>query len=127
MKSYKGSTDRNISTRIAAAKPAVYKAGGTLPQVHWNLPRKGTMLVIDLWSGFAGTALALLAMGAQIVLVTAEADRDLDQLVAHTIPNAVRLPDVKNIKGEDLIDAIRRRNFSVIWIGGGCPCQGNSS
>lgn len=117
----------NVSARVAAAKPAVYKAGGTLPQVAWNLPRKGSMLIIDLWSGFAGAALAFLAMGAQIVLVTAENDRELDLLVAHTIPNAVRIPSVADVKGEDMIAAIKRRSFTAIWIGGGCPCQGNSS
>ena len=121
------SIDDNVATRISVAKPAVYRGGGTLPQTSWNLPRKGSMLIIDLWSGFAGTALAFLAMGAQIVLVTAEDADGLDQLVAHIIPNAVRLSNVADVKGADMIAAIKRRNFSAIWIGGGCPCQANSS
>ena len=116
----------DLAQRLEAAKPVVYMAGGMLPQFPWKLQRGGVLLVVDLWSGFGGSVLALLALGAQVIVVSAENNGEVD-LVAHTsMPNTVHVDDVEKIVGQDLIAVIQRRNISTVLIGGGAPCQGNS-
>ena len=84
------------------------------------------MLIIDLWAGFGGTVLALLALGAQVIVVSAEHDGEVSQVTSRTMPNAVQVEKVEHIRGADLIPVLKRRNVSVVLIGGGAPCQGNS-
>ena len=84
------------------------------------------MLIVDLWSGFGGTLLALLSMGAQVISVSAENSPEVDAVAHMSMPNTVHVNDVAAIQGQDLLAVIKRRTISVILIGGGAPCQGNS-
>ena len=116
-----------ISQRIASMRPTSYCAGGLLPQLPFDVPRDGPVLVIDLWSGYGGTVLAMLSMGIQCVVVTAESDEAVNAQACATLKGCVHLGSVDNVLGSDLVDAVRRRRFKSIFIGGGAPCQGNSS
>ena len=116
-----------LAQRLEAAKPVVYMAGGMLPQTSWKLRRSGVMLVVDLWSGFGGTVLALLSMGAQVIAVSAECDPEVGAIAHLSMPNTVQVDDVSKIGGVDLLAVIKRRAISVVLIGGGAPCQGNSA
>ena len=114
-----------ISQRLEAAKPAVYRGGGLLPQVSWKVHRTGMVLLVDLWSGFGGSILALLALGMQVIAIAAE-NAEVREVCHRNMPNVVHVADVDHIRGKDLIAVIKRRKFAVVMIGGGSPCQGNS-
>ena len=118
-------TGPELSQRLEAAKPAVYKGGGLLPQVPWKVRRTGMVLLVDLWSGFGGSILALLALGMQVIAVAAE-NTEVREVCHRNTPNVVHVADVGHIRGKDLLAVIRRRKFAVVLIGGGSPCQGNS-
>ena len=44
------------------AKPLSGRVSGELPQLCWKVPTHGLLLVLDLWSGFAGAVIALIAL-----------------------------------------------------------------
>ena len=118
-------TGPELGQRLEAAKPAVYKGGGLLPQVPWKVNRTGMVLLVDLWSGFGGSILALLALGMQVIAVAAE-NAEVREVCHRNTPNVVHVADVGHIRGRDLVPVIKRRKFAVVLIGGGSPCQGNS-
>ena len=92
-----------LADRLEAAKPVVYRAGGTLPQFPWSTRRAGMILVVDLWSGFGGTLMAALALGAQIIAVSAENNPEVAHVARLSMPNAVRVESVEMISGKDFI------------------------
>ena len=83
--------------------------------------------MIDLWSGLGGTLIALLALGIRCIALSAEMDINLHQALASAFPNLVMISKVEDISAEHFAAVIKRRDFSSILVGGGSPCQGNSS
>ena len=76
-----------LSQRMAAAKPLLWKGRGELPQLPWQRPCQGLVLVIDLWSGLGGTLIALLALGIRCIALSAEMDVNLHRALASAFPN----------------------------------------
>ena len=93
----------------------------------WSQPQPGLVLVIDLWSGIGGLLVALLALGVRCIALSAEQCDDLRSSVHAHFPHVVHVKSVEELRGEMLRPVLRRRAFSAILIGGGSPCQGNSS
>ena len=117
-----------VPERLEAAKPVSWRgSAGELPQLPFECPRKGYYLVIDLWSGTAGLIVALLAMGFRIVVLAVEMDEVLAKAVGRVFPNVVQMAKVEDVKGALFEKVLSRRSFDGIVIGGGSPCQGNSS
>ena len=124
-----GAQDHSIDTlskRLEAAKRVVYRGRGIGVQVPWVLGISKLILVIDLFSGFGGTALALFLLGAQFILCSADTDEDSMMCLCHNFPSAVHVGDVKRVKGYHFAPVHRKRQFAAIIVGGGSPCQGNS-
>eukprot|EP00435_Cladocopium_sp_Y103_P025373 s2946_g6.t1 len=119
--------ESELSKRIYAAKPTTWRGQGDLLQCPWVLVPKGTLLVIDLWSGIGGLPIALLCMGATIYTVSAESDPVARRAAAQTMPNMIHLTDVAQVRARDFQEFIARRQPRAVLIGGGSPCQGNSS
>ena len=71
--------------------------------------------------------MAMLAMGIQCVVMTAETNQPVSDVARATLKGCLHVGDVNDVKGADLVDAIRRRGFRTVFIGGGAPCQGNTS
>ena len=67
----------------------------------------------------------MLALGMQVIAVAAE-NAEVREVCHRNTPNVVHVADVGHIRGRDLVPVIKRRKFTVILIGGGSPCQGNS-
>ena len=82
---------------------------------------------MDLWSGISGTIMALLALGIRVIALAAEWDEDARDVAAKNMPNIVHMSKVEDIEPDMLKKVLSRRTFSGIIIGGGSPCQGNSS
>ena len=123
-------SDEGVTTlakRIYAAKPTTWRGKGDLLQCPWVIVPKGSFLLIDLWSGMGGLPIALLCMGATIYTVAAESDPVARSASAASMPNLIHLEDVAQVRAQDFVDFLARRQVRAIIIGGGSPCQGNSS
>ena len=110
-----------------AAKPVSWRGKGDLLQCAWASPPKGCWLVIDLWSGIGGLPLTLLSMCMHFYCLAAESDPAARQAVAASMPNIIHLEDTAQVRAQDFKEFLVRRRPRGIVIGGGSPCQGNSS
>ena len=110
-----------LSQRMTAAKPLLWRGRGELPQLPWQRPCQGLVLVIDLWSGLGGTLIALLALGIRCIALSAEMDVGLHRALASAFPNLVMISQVEDISADHFAAVIKRRTFSSILIGGGSP------
>ena len=116
-----------VASALQAAKQVTWRGQGELPQMPWSQPHQGLVLVIDLWSGIGGLLVALLALGIRCIALSAEQSDTLRSSVHAHFPHVVHVRSVEELSGEMLRPVLRRRAFSAILIGGGSPCQGNSS
>ena len=116
-----------LADRLFGAKPVTWKGRGDLPQVPWSKPTKGSWLVLDLWSGLGGLCMALLQCGLHFFAIAAEMDPVASELCATNLPNVIHIPRVESIRAEALRPFLRRRQIRGIIMGGGSPCQPNSS
>ena len=99
---------------------------GDLPQFTWAKPLVGSWLVIDLWAGFSGLCVALLAMGVRFHAVAAENDIFPAQVAEQIMPQVVAVDAVETVTGTMFRPFLQRRQVRGIILGGGSPCQGNS-
>ena len=118
--------DRASADRLRAAKPVAWRGLGDLPQFTWAKPLVGSWLVIDLWAGFSGLCVALLAMGVRFHAVAAENDTFPAQVAEQIMPQVVAVDAVETVTGAMFRPFLQRRQVRGIILGGGSPCQGNS-
>ena len=74
-----------------------------------------------------GLCLALLQCGFHFFAIAAEMDPVAANLCASNMPNVIHVPRVESITAAPLRPFLRRRQICGILMGGGSPCQGNSS
>ena len=122
-----GSEWHQLPARLAAAKPAVWRARGELVHLPWKSPTTGLILVIDMWSGIGGLLVALLSLGLRCIVISAEQEDSLHAALTTCFLNVVVVQKVEHLQGHLFEEVLRRRNFQAILMGGGSPCQGNSS
>jgi hypothetical protein len=111
-------TSTCLASRIETAKSVVWRGRGELLQLPWPGRPSGLWLVIDLWSGFAGAVLALLALGVRCIVVAAESSLKVAHAARVNFPNIVHVESVEAIRAVDFIPVLRRRRFKGILIGG---------
>lgn len=116
-----------LASRLYGAKPIVWRGRSDLPQAPWVRPTKGCWLVIDLWSGIGGLPMALLQAGWHFYCLSAEMDEEAATVASQAMPNVVHISRVEDIQAQALVPFLRRRRVRGILVGGGSPCQGNSS
>ena len=87
----------------------------------------GPVLLIDLWSGYSGAAIALLSLGVKFYVLAAESNPDVVKMADATIDQMVHVPAVECVNAEMFRDLIKKRSIHAILVGGGSPCQGNTS
>ena len=116
-----------LADRLYGAKPVAWRGRGDLPQVPWSRSARGSWLVLDLWSGMGGLCLALLQCGFHFFAIAAEMDPIAANLCASNMPNVIHVRRVESITAAALRPFLRRRQIRGILMGGGSPCQGNSS
>ena len=73
---YKALPGRNIASELSCAKPVTWKGVGELPQLPWSAHTNQLFLLIDMWSGTGGAAIALLALGVRFVALMVEDNVD---------------------------------------------------
>lgn len=113
--------------RLQASKPVSWRGRGDLYQVPWTSPPRGTWLVLDLWAGYSGLCLALLQMGMHFYAVAAECDEVAREVAHHNMPNIVHVTQVELLTAQAFVPFLQRRNVRGVVMGGGSPCQGNTS
>ena len=116
-----------LASSLYGAKPIVWRGRSDLPQAPWVRPTKGCWLVIDLWSGIGGLPMALLQAGWHFYCLSAEMDEEAATVASQAMPNIVHISRVEDIPAQALVPFLRRRRPRGILVGGGSPCQGNSS
>ena len=116
-----------LAALLYGAKPIAWRGRSELPQFPWPHDQQGLYLVLDLWSGLGGLLVGLLALGIRCIAVSAEQDTTLHAAASSSFPNLVIVKKVEDLRGQDFRQVLERRNFVGIIIGGGSPCQGNSS
>lgn len=117
----------DAASLLGAARPVVWRGAGELLQVPWGRPPKGTWLVIDLWAGFSGLCLALLSLGFQFYAIAAEKDPAARKCAQAVMSSLVHVGDVEDVTVAALLPFLAKRNIRGIIVGGGSPCQGNST
>ena len=116
-----------VASRLLSAKPVAWRGRGDLCQVTWTPVLRGTWLVLDLWAGISGLCMTLLQMGLHFYGLAAECDDMAARVSAGNMPSLVHVQRVEDIDASDFVPLLRRRRFRGIILGGGSPCQGNSS
>ena len=116
-----------LAAKLVAAKPVSWRGCGDLCQVTWAPVLRGTWLVLDLWAGVSGLCIALLQLGMHFYGLAAECDEQARRVASTNMPSLVHCDRVEAIQATDLVPILRRRRFRGILMGGGSPCQGNSS
>ena len=117
----------DAASRLAAAKPIRWRGRGELPSLPWTPAIRGPILLIDLWSGFSGAALALLTMGVKTYVLAAEEAPEPRELAEHGIDQIVHIDRVEQVTAAILDKFMSRRAVQCVIIGGGSPCQGNTA
>ena len=116
----------DMASRLAAARPVTWRGKGDLLQLPWAVPPKGCFLLVELWSGMSGLAIAMLAVGMHFYGAAAECDPVARRCAQAAMPHLVHYEKVEAVRASDFVPLLRRRRPRAILIGGGSPCQGNS-
>ena len=112
---------------LEVAKRAVYRGAGLAVQLPWQLPVSKPILVVDLFGGFGGTPLALFSMGVHFILLSCDSDPVAAACLKANFPAAVHFSNVKKLTGRVFQKVLAKREFAAVLVGGGSPCQGNTS
>ena len=115
-----------VSRKLAAANCVRWRGRGELLHLPWDPPSLGPFLLIDLWSGFAGAAMALLSLGVSVYCLAAETDPFVRAVAAENLDVIVHVNSVEEVSVDMVRDFLQRRKVKGIILGGGSPCQGNS-
>ena len=125
-------SDQVLSTGIAdqlyAAKAVLWRGSGDLPQRgSWPELGRGLWIVLDFWSGMGSLLIGLCSLGVRCICVSAESDKMAQRCIGHGSPNTVIISDVHSFDVRMLDKLFERRQIAAVLIGGGSPCQGNTS
>ena len=60
---------------LSILRPVTWRGKGDLLQLPWAVPPKGCFLLVELWSGMSGLAIAMLAVGMHFYGAAAECAR----------------------------------------------------
>lgn len=116
-----------LAQRLRAAKPVTWRGKGDLIQVPWAPVLRGTWLVVDLWAGLSGLCIALLQSGLHFYGVAAECDGIAAGVAQSNMPNLVHVQSVEELRADFFVPFLQRHRPRGVIMGGGSPCQGNSS
>ncbi|OLP99622.1 hypothetical protein AK812_SmicGene17832 [Symbiodinium microadriaticum] len=122
-----GSRQGSLADRLLSARPVSWRGLGDLAQLPGVSAPQGHWLVLDLWAGVSGLCIALLALGLHFYAVAAECDPEAVACASEVMPSIVHVADVRDISVQSLLPMIGRRKLRGIIVGGGSPCQPNSS
>ena len=86
-----------LPQRLAAARPVTWRGSGDLLQLPAVSAPQGTWLVIDLWAGYSGLCIALLALGVAFYGIAAESDPEARACARHSMPALVHVADVRDV------------------------------
>lgn len=106
----------SISDQLVTARRCSFRGCGQLPVWLWLTPLRGLGLVVDLFSGCAGTLLTLTALGVDFIAILAEADPLSREEIKANFPYAVRCEYSKQINGSCFEHVLRKRAFVRILV-----------
>ena len=106
-------TLEEISVRLSAAKPAHWRGRGELTSLPWTCPLPGPILLIDLWSGCSGAAIALLTLGVKFYILAADNNPDVVQMADAAIDQMVHVCAVELINAKMVRGIMERRSSTA--------------
>ena len=109
-------TTEEVSARLAASKPAQWRGRGELISLPWTSPVPGPILLIDLWSGYSGAAIALLTMGVKIYVLAAESNPDVVKMADAAIDQMVHVGAVESVNAQMVHGIMQRRAIQAILV-----------
>ena len=119
---------KGIADQLYAAKAVLWRGSGDLPQRgSWPELGRGLWIVLDFWSGMGSLLIGLCSLGVRCICVSAESDKMAQSCIGHGFPNTVIISDVHSFDVRMLDKLFERRQIAAVLIGGGSPCQGNTS
>ena len=118
---------KTLPTRIAAAKPCIYKHTSPLIQLPWRCHMSGLWIVVDLFSGSGGLLVALAALGVRFIAITAEEDSLVAEAPEAAFTGVIPVANVQDLRAETLRPLLQKRKVSGVLVAGGAPCQPNST
>ena len=116
-----------IAARLEAAGAVHWRGRGELITLPWKPPMTGPVLLIDLWSGFSGASIAMLSLGVKVYVLAAEINPDVAKMAEASLDQIVHVPAVELINARMIEGIMKKRSIQAIVVGGGSPCQGNTS
>ena len=75
------------------------------------------MLLIDLWSGYSGAAVALLSLGVKIYVLAAECTPDVVKMAEDSIDQIVHVHAVEMVSADMVRGIIERRAIQCMHHG----------
>ncbi len=122
-----GSADTSVESALTASRPVCWRGRGDLLQATWANPPKGTFLLVELWSGVSGLAVAMLSVGMHFYGAAAELDSTARACATEAMPNIYHYTRVEDVAASHFRGLLARRKPRAVILGGGSPCQGNSA
>ena len=116
-----------VGALLYAAKPVQWRGDGELLSLPFRVAKGGLWLVVDLWAGFSGLLFALLSLGIRFIALSAEQNPEAVAVCKAKFPNVIHVNDVRLVNSRMFHEVLKRRNIRGMLVGGGSPCQGNSS
>ena len=83
-------------------------------------------MLVELWAGVSGLAVAMLALGMSFYGAAAEMDLEAAACARTAMPQLVHYDRVEDVSAKHFQGLLARRRPRAVILGGGSPCQGNS-
>ena len=116
-----------ISAALATCRRCRYGGPAHMPVIPWKTSFHGSWLVLDLFGGVSGLLVALSALDVSFRALVVEDNMELLESQLVNFPDAVLTRSVESLSGSVVGEVCRKRGFAGIIVGGGAPCQPNST
>ena len=108
----------SIDKQLASSKAVSWRGPGELIQPPWSLSISCLALVLDLWSGFSGAVIALLALGVRVVALAADSNADARHVASQNMPGLIHVEWVESVSSGSIRGLLQRRSVQAIVVGG---------
>ena len=127
LKDHLCSSNEAVSAALATCRRCIYRGPSHLPVLPWKSKFLGNWLVIDLFAGVSGLLATLAALDVSFRALVVEEDLNLLESQLVNFPDAVLTRSVESLEGWIVKEVCNKRELAGIIVGGGAPCQPNST
>ena len=83
-------------------------------------------MIIDLWSGIAGSVFAFLALGMRVIVLAAEKDSHAVARAQLSFPNIVHVEFVEEVTAK-MVEPVLRKRFALTMFCHRCADENDAS